>query len=665
MTTNALARAVFVPVPPPRLTLLAALTMLTVAACATTSIGVPSRHAAPFEAGAETAAPVPVTATGAATIAEAEAAIAHGRPLDAVARYQQAALAASAAQAAAYRLRAAEAANLANDPVRADGILDQIPAMPLDAAMQSRYRLLRAQTALARNDPARALRLLPVGDPGGEPAVAAAELQARATALTRSGDLVAATQSLVLRERYLATPREIADNREALWTILRTSTLDPVSLNRAATAPTVTRGWIELAALARRSAPLADYETWRQRYPAHPGEERLASLFVLSTNLAAGAPAGNGGINLNAGTPAAASPPSPAAPLAAGTGAPALLLPASGTLQPLADAVRAGFASAAAKAGLGEARSYDSQPGAAAAYQQAVGDGAGLAVGPLRKEDATALAQASLTVPALALNYLDPGRAAPAGLYQFGLAPEDEARAAAEDAYARGLARALVLVPATDWGRRVQTAFDQRLRELGGKVQDSATYNGDPGSWADPVKRLLRYVPIEDKKKAAEARAKAQPGIDPQRRNDFDYVFLAGRAAQARVLWPLLRYYHADRTPIYATAAIYETDGDSDLSGIRFCDAPWVLDNGGPWAALGNEAHGGGRSFDNARLYALGHDAALLAGRIAQNRLHAGDELPGATGTLHVEPTGAVRRILSCAQMTNTVPFPLAVPGSP
>ena len=71
MTTNALARAVFVPVPPPRLTLLAALTMLTVAACATTSIGVPSRHAAPFEAGAETAVPVPVTATGAATIAEA------------------------------------------------------------------------------------------------------------------------------------------------------------------------------------------------------------------------------------------------------------------------------------------------------------------------------------------------------------------------------------------------------------------------------------------------------------------------------------------------------------------------------------------------------------------------------------------------------------------
>lgn len=644
--------------------LLAACTLLAIAACSTTSIGVPSRQPGHADSSFEPTVPsAPPQNTVSAPLADAEAAIARGRPLEAVARYQQAALSAAPAQAAAYRLRAAEAANLGNDPVRADGILDQIPAMPLDAALQSRYRLLRAQTALARNDPARALRLLPVGDPGGEPAVAAAELQTRATALTRSGDIVSATQSLVLREHYLGTPREIADNREALWTTLRNSTLDPASLSRAASAPLVTRGWIELATLARRSASLADYESWRKRYPDHPGEERLASLFVLSTNLAPTAPAAaSSGTTLSAGTPSA-SPSS--APVAAGTGAPALLLPASGSLLPLADAVRAGFASGSAKAGLGEARVHDTVPGVTAAYQQAITDGAGLAVGPLRKEDAAALAQGTLSVPVLALNYLDAGRAAPSGLYQFGLAPEDEARAAAEDAYARGLARALVLVPATDWGRRVQSAFEARLRELGGKVQDSVTYNGDPGSWSDPVRRLLRYVPIEDKKKAAEARAKAQPGIDPQRRNDFDYVFIAGRAAQARVLWPLLRYYHADRTPIYATAAIYETDGDSDLSGIRFCDAPWVLDNGGPWATLGNEAHGGGRTLDNARLYALGYDAALLAGRIAQNRLHAGDEIPGATGVLHVEPNGAIRRILNCAQMTSTVPYLLAAPSSP
>lgn len=627
------------------------LALISLSACATTSIGTPSR----YDGGAPSSGQ-PRTAALPAAVAldDAERLAADGRALDAASRYEQAATGAEPMRAASYRLRAAELANAGNDPARADLILDQIPAGPLDAHQQSRYRLLRAQTALARNDPARVLVLLPAGDPGGEPSIAAAQLLTRARALTRIGDAVGATQALVQREAYLQGGSAVGENHDLIWTALNAASLDSATLGRAASMAPPVRGWIELAALARRSAPLQDYEAWRHRFPGHPGEDRLATLFVAARNEAPPPPAsGPVAVPVNGGG---------FDTLASSGGSVALLLPGSGPLAAIGDAVRAGYAAAAAKAGAPEAHGYDSAAGVPAAYQRAVTEASGVIVGPLRKEDAAALAQAGpVAVPVLALNYLDGGRAGPAGFYQFGLAPEDEARAAAEDAVARGLRLPVAMVPAGDWGNRVLAAFEQRLRELGGHVVESGRYSGDPQNWSDPVRRVLRYVAIDDKRKAAEARAKAGPGIDPQRRNDFDFVFIAGRAAQARVLWPLFRYYHADRLPAYATAAVYEGDSDSDLSGIRFCDAPWALDAGGPWAALAAEARDG-RSFENARLYALGNDAFLIASRIAQNQLRPGDELAGATGVLKVDSAGAVHRRLVCAQMTSGAPYPLPAP---
>ena len=660
MTSPALVRAGSISRSLLRLSLFGGL-LLSLAACAATT-GIVHRFAGGGGAVASTSAAPPARG---ATLAEAEAALTRGDALGAANIYRQAAPTAAPALAADYRMRAAEAANAGRDPARADLILDQIPAAPLDAHQQARYRLLRAQTALARNDPTRALRLLPAGNPGGEAALAEQQLLTRGRALSRTGDAVGATQALVLREHYLSGNSAIAENRELIWSGLGGTTLDAAALGRAAAASAVTRGWVELAALARRSASLQDYDLWRKRYPGHPGEERLASLY-LPTQAEVASPQPQANLP-PLGTPTTNIPITTGAgfnAIATRGGRAALLLPQSGPIFALGESVRAGFAALSTLSGDGTARIYDTATGGVdALYQQAVADGAGYIIGPIRKEDAMLLAQSGrLPTPVLALNYLDAGRAPPPGFYQFGLAPEDEARAAAEDAFGRGLNRALAMTPNTDWGNRVLLAFEQRLTELGGRVVESGRYGGEPQNWSDPIRRLLRYAPIDDKKKAAEARARVGPGVDPQRRNDFDFVFIAGRASQARVLNPLFRYYHADRLPIYATSAVFEGDGDSDLSGIRFCDAPWVLDNGGAWATLHEEALRS-RSFDSARLYALGNDAALLASRIAQNALQPGDSLPGATGLLKVDASGAVHRGLLCAQMTRGLPFVLSAPG--
>lgn len=444
------------------------------------------------------------------------------------------------------------------------------------------------------------------------------DLLARAQAQFDVGDIAGGIASRMALDAVLSGPPQGA-NREALWRTL--SALPPGTDFSRVTEP-VARGWVELMLLARNGASLAAFENWRQRHPGHPGESQIAAVLAMPASRTEG-------------------------PIA-------VLLPLEGPLAPAAKAILAGAQAAQARAGhpAPTLSVHDTSQGLEAALLAASAEGAVAAIGPLRKEDVTALAGQVPALPLVTLNYLDQGRTAPPGLTAFGLAPEDEARAAAEDAFARGLSRALTMVPATDWGNRVQVAFAARFRELGGTVVESGRYSGEPQAWSDPVKRLLRYVAINDKKAAAEARAKAGPDVDPQRRNDFDFVFLAGRASQARVLWPLFRYYHADRTPVYATSAVNESVGDGDLAGIRFCDAPWLVESGGQRQAVRDEALNG-RSREAARFFAFGVDAQALAGRIARNQLHGGELVAGVTGALGVDTSGAVRRKLACAQMTN------------
>jgi hypothetical protein len=623
-----------------RLTPPAALLVAALAGCAVGSA--PSYSASTGESGA--------------ALDNAERAQARNDSYRASRAYEQAAAQATGAQAADYHLRAAEAAADGNDYVYASGILDALPLNSLDPSQQLRWRIVRARIALARNDAAGALRLLPADNAGGSP-LAERVLLLRGRALFRVGDPVAATQALVQRERLLP-PGQAGENRDAIWSGLIAATLDSAALARAGNADAVTRGWIELANLAHRNASLDQYEGWRQRYPAHPAQDRLA------------------GVMMQGQQPAPAYvPPGGPSPLAQPTfstvparpGFYALLLPQSGGLASYAESLHAGFAAAAARAGSpAEVRVYDAAGNPAAtlsAYNQAVGDGAGVVVGPLLKNDVGSLSQAGgLRTPVLALNYLDSGHAVPPGFYQFGLAPEDEARAAAEDAVSRGLRRALVLVPDNDRGSRVAAAFEQRLRELGGEVRDSRRYSGEFKDWQAPIASLMHYQRIDDKKKLAELRA-ANPGVDPQRRNDFDFIFMDAGAAQARQLWPLFRFYRAERMPIYDTAAVNEGHGDQDLAGIRFCDAPWMLDQGGTWAALHGEALNGRRP-EQGRFYALGDDAFQLAQRLAQNSLHPPDELPGASGTLRVGDDGAVHRSLVCARTTEGEPQVLEPPGA-
>jgi len=330
-----------------------------------------------------------------------------------------------------------------------------------------------------------------------------------------------------------------------------------------------------------------------------------------------------------------------------GRGNVVLLLPVSGPLASAGSAVRDGFLAVQPAAQV-----YDTlgtPDGTVEAARRAAAEGAALLVGPLRKEDAVALAvNGGVNLPVLALNYLDPSTPVPAGFWQFGLSADDEAIAAAEDASARGLRRAIAFVPSGDWGTHLLAAFRERFTALGGTVVDAAQYASGTQDFSAPIKSMLKIDASDARYNSVTATLGFKPEFEQRRRDDVDFVFLGARAAQARLIAPQFRYWRAERLPIYATSSINDGTPDMDLAGMRFCDVPALLatpDGGSTSAPSPSSA-----APDIQRLNALGRDAAQLAAGLQDNRLGAETSLNGATGTLVVE-NGVVHRHLACAEM--------------
>jgi hypothetical protein len=69
--------------------------------------------------------------------------------------------------------------------------------------------------------------------------------------------------------------------------------------------------------------------------------------------------------------------------------------------------------------------------------------------------------------------------------YQYALSPEDEARLAARRIAADGRTSGVILVPQSDWGRRVQTAFADEFAAAGGQIVDQADYLSSTADFND------------------------------------------------------------------------------------------------------------------------------------------------------------------------------------
>ena len=276
-------------------------------------------------------------------------------------------------------------------------------------------------------------------------------------------------------------------------------------------------------------------------------------------------------------------------------------------------------------------------------------------IGPLDKGAiATLTQQPELPVPTLGLNYAAP--AANDRLYQFSLAPEDEAREVAERAWQAGHTQAAVLVPNNPLGERLTSAFTERWHELGGNVVSESRYQNDKNDFATPIKMLLNISDSERRERRIRQLLGERVEYTPRRRQDIDFVFLAASPRQARLIRPQMKFHHAGDLPLLATSHLFggkhNRAQDRDMDDILFCDMPWTLNAPSTRQELKHQhtvefkPHGG----QLQRLLAMGIDAYQLVPLLPVLESHPYEHYRGESGKLRVAEGRRIDRRLQWAR---------------
>lgn len=596
----------------------------------------------------------PDTVAAAAPDAEVERLLEAGDYRAAAQRLLATAAQATPPQRDELRLAAAEALLRGQLIDEAEQLLVQLPPSGSPAYV-TRLTLAQAAVQSAHGDALGALRRLAAIDAQVPDAYRVDFHRARAAAYAAAGNTLESAREHVWLDGLLP-PEERTANQEAIWHLLSQLPDTVLAGLRTAPPPDVLSGWMELVETLRgvREDPdrlEAALANWRVRYPGHPATtefiERMRGLFLQP---------------------------------AIQPGHIAVLLPLSGALADAGAALRDGILAAyyqSLERAHVQLRFYDTggdtggDTGAddtqiRGIYQRAVDAGAELVLGPLTKEAVAELARAdNLTIPVLALNTLAEPVRPPAQLYQFSLAPEDEARAAATRAWQDGHRRALTLYPEGAWGERVHQAFVTQWRELGGTVLDGQAYGTDQRTYSNLVRALLNIDASEQRQQTLTRLLGRQPEFEPRRRQDVDFIFMVAYPQQGRLLRPLLRFHRASRLPVYATSQIFtgviSPDLDRDMDGVRFCDMPWTLQTEHPAAGLHAllDRLWPDRARQYSRLYAMGIDAYQLTPYLQGLGSGAFARHPGVTGDLYLDPQQRLHRDLHWAQFKSGRPEPL------
>ncbi len=577
-----------------------------------------------------------ITALGGSAESRAERMARNGDHAEAAGAYMGLAVSAVGSERDRYTLLAVEQYLDAGDVVRARSALGGVTE-PLSGSLVPLWKTNQAAFHLYNGDAEAALALL---EPlSREPLTRRDRLRVealRADAWIQNQDPARAVELMTQREAWIDDRRGIERNRVRLWQGLLVSS--PSTLREAASMAEdeTVRGWLTIGSIAASTGQQGvgwsnGVVRWRAENPGHPAMSVLGDL-ELPEHLLLEYPRRI-----------------------------ALLLPLTGNASSAGMAVQNGFLGAyfATASGLDDRQSvrvYDvnTEGGASAAYATAVADGAEFVVGPLLKRDVNELANDILVpVPVLTLNYLPDETLAPPGLYQFALAPEDEAMSAAQRALADGYVRGVALVPNNDWGRRLLTTFVTEFEGLGGELLDYRSYTPGKQDFSDEIENLMGLAGSVQRYQRMRANLGGALQFDPRRRQDTEFIFLATDAPAGRLIKAQLKFHYSGDIPVYSTSSVNSMDGRSnaDLNGVMFADTPWVVDPQ-PWIAHlpGRFAEFWPEERRLARLHAMGYDAYNLIASLYAARGGVMGEVDGATGTLYLDANGRVHRRLAWAQ---------------
>lgn len=476
-----------------------------------------------------------------------------------------------------------------------------------------------------------------------EPAIEIRLREKRAQVFARLGDTSRSVSERITLAALLTDKNAERRNQDELWQSLMSLSQQELFSGSQNETDEVLRGWYSLALLNKDSAAdlerqQARLDSWRAQWPNHPANRNLPQDLVILRDLIDNQPRQI-----------------------------ALLLPLQGRLAKAGEAVRDGFLSAYYR-NVHEynrapvIRQYDASEDVLAAYEQAVADGANLVIGPLDKEKVAELSLLpELPVPLLTLNYTDslPPQGL-RGLYQFGLAVEDEARQAARQAFLEGHRFALVLTPSQEWSERSAKSFIDEWHQLGGTTVNNSQFVGS-GDYSQVIKSAMLIEQSQMRAQELQRLFGTNLQFETRRRQDIDMIFLIADPVQARQIKPTLAFHYAGSIPVYATSQVYSgvanAKADRDLNDIRFNAMPWLFDKSTSEKKAINQYAQSTPIY--SRLHALGVDAFRLYPRLPQLAQVPDMRLYGATGALRLLDNGRIEREQTWARFRNGLAQPL------
>lgn len=269
----------------------------------------------------------------------------------------------------------------------------------------------------------------------------------------------------------------------------------------------------------------------------------------------------------------------------------AVLLPGDGPLARAGDVLREGLLAGWLEMPADRRPQLDfhyldsSADAAVGAWFEARRQGSEFVIGPLARGQVDSL----VTLPDTALPTLLLNRPTEDGMLpepmrpvaMLALPPEEEAELAAVRALVNEFDRAVVVAQQSDFGRRVADRFGETFQLGGGRVIGRTEYLPGEFDHTETLEELLEIDRSRDRIDRLERVLGTDIESEPQRRTDFDVVFLAARGGDGRQIMPQLRFLGVQPLPVYSTSDIWPGGNvGGDLDGIQFPVAPWLLQQG-------------------------------------------------------------------------------------
>jgi len=279
-------------------------------------------------------------------------------------------------------------------------------------------------------------------------------------------------------------------------------------------------------------------------------------------------------------------------------------------------------------------------------------------IGPLLREDVDKVQSLpNWRWPTLFLNSKQNSDVAPvADQFYFSLSAEDEA-AQMVDLFRQQHYQHPILISAQNpISQRMAQHFQQMWQQNGGKVVESYSYQNQ-----EELRTLINTFletaastePVKDMDRFAGRSVKAEM----HSRLDIDAIYLLADPVQTRLVKPFIDVTvspTAPPLPIYTSSrshslAIDRTD-IRDLAGLTMTEMPWLVPQAQKSALRAEyEQLFAEQEETQQRLFAMGHDALTLVGRLKQQQMFPSLVYHGLTGSLRLTPQQAVQRQLTVA----------------